>query len=116
MKTAGVYSPETETTNFGYRLVLEDEVIAENFLLKRELTKVNNRIMELEKRIPQENIIVLRDISREQAKGEIRQLYKTGRTLYCSDLVRELGVDLGTVAEICDELEANGELVIDQNI
>jgi len=116
MKATVGYPTEIETTNLGYRLVLEDEVIAENSLLKRELAKVNNRIMELEKRIPQENVIVLRDISREQAKREIRQLYKTGRTLYCSDLVKELGVDLKTVAEICNELEANGELVIGENI
>jgi len=111
-------SPESTTTySHPYRVIyVGTDIDVEKEMLKQELAKVNKKLTELEKRIPQEGVIVLRDISREQAKEEIKQLFKTGRTLYLSDLVKELGIDLGTVAEICDELEANGELVIDQNV
>ena len=92
------------------------EAESEILRLREELAKVNRKLTELEKRTPQESVIILRDIPKEQAKEEIRQLFKTGRTLYCSDLVKELGINLRTVVEICDELEANGELIVDQNI
>jgi len=118
MKSTIEYAAIEVTGTYPYpeALVYEDQLLTENGLLKKKLEKMSKRIAELEKRLPNESVIVLRDITREQAKGEIVQLYKTGRTLYCSDIVKELGIELRTVAEICDELENNGELVIDQKI
>lgn len=80
------------------------------------MSEVEERIAELEKKTTKENVIVLRDLSREQAKNEIRELFKKGQTLYYSDIVRNLGIDLGTVVSICDELRENGEIEIDENV
>ena len=60
-----------------------------------------------------EDVIVLRSISREKAKQEIVDLFQTGETLYYSDLSHRLGIELPLVVEICQELEAEGEVEVD---
>jgi len=87
----------------------------ENVLLRKELDRINHKLAELEERIPEEKVIVLRQISREQAKQEIKQLFSTGRTLYYSDIAEELGLDLKLVVEICQELEEAGEIAVDDS-
>ena len=52
-------------------------------------------------------------ISYEEATGEIVDLFLTGRTLYYSDIIAQLGLDLRLVVGICDELEASGEIAVD---
>jgi len=81
--------------------------------LERELEEVKMRLWELERR---EKVIELRDIPRGQAKEEIRRLFQSGRTLYYSDIVKELGIDLETVVDVCDELEKEKEIGIDASI
>ena len=60
-------------------------------------------------------MIVLREISREQAKQEIQQLFSSGRTLYYSDIAEELSLDLELVVDICRELEGNREVRVDKS-
>lgn len=55
-------------------------------------------------------MIVLREISKEEAKQEIRGLFAGGRTLYYSDIAEELRLDLKFVVELCHELESAGEI------
>ena len=81
-------------------------------LLQEELKKVKQRLLELENR---EKIIVLRELTREEAKEEIRQLFKSGRTLYYSDVAEELKLDLKLVVDICRELQESNEIGIDED-
>lgn len=87
----------------------ESEIIG----LREELAKVNGKLIELEKRVPQEDIIILRDISKEQARSEIRNLFQSGRTLYYSDIADELCLDLELVVNVCNELLESKEIHID---
>ena len=60
----------------------------------------------------QDNVVVIRTVPREQAKQEIRELFATGETLYYSDIVERLGLDIALVVDICKELEAEGEVSV----
>ena len=88
---------------------------AENMLLRREIEQIKQRLAELERKMPEEKVIVLREISREQAKQEIQQLFSSGRTLHYSDIAKELRLDLQLVVDICRELEGNGEVKVDES-
>ena len=105
-----------ETYPFYDVKLIYNDVIEENLALKREMAEVKTKLGEIEKGMSKERVIILRDIPREQAKEEIRQLFKNGGTLYYSDVVRNLGIDLRTVIEICDELKENGEIVVDKKV
>ena len=65
--------------------------------------------------MPEEKVIVLREMSREQAKQEIQQLFSSGRTLYYSDIAEELRLDLELVVDICRELEESREVKVDRS-
>ena len=62
-----------------------------------------------------EKVIVLRGITREEAKAEIIDLFATEETLYYSDISERLGIDLEMVVEICRELKAEGAIRIDDD-
>ncbi len=91
-------------------------MILENVLLRQEVEQIKQRLSELEERIPEEKVIVLKEISMEEAKEEIRQLFSSGRTLYYSDIAEELRLDLKLVVDICLELQASGEVEIDESV
>jgi len=65
--------------------------------------------------MPKAKVIVLREISREQARQEVRQLFTSGQTLYYSDIAEELGLDLELVVDICRELEESREVKVDRS-
>lgn len=88
---------------------------AENISLRKEVEQIKQKLAELEERMPKEKVIVLREISREQAKQEIQQLFSSGRTLYYSDIAEELSLDLELVVDICRELEGNREVRVDKS-
>jgi hypothetical protein len=90
-------------------------LMRENTLLRQEIEKIKQRLSEFEERIPEEKVIVLREIPREQAKQEVQQLFSSGRTLYYSDIAEELKLDLELVVDICRELEGSGEVKIDDS-
>ncbi|MFC1991979.1 hypothetical protein ACFLVC_04590 [Chloroflexota bacterium] len=58
---------------------------------------------------------MLRDISKEQAREEIKQLFLTGRTLYYSDIADELSLDLKLVVDICREFQESNEVGVDKD-
>lgn len=60
-------------------------------------------------------MIVLRELTREEAENEIKDMFKTGRTLYYSDIARELRIDLELVVEICRELIEKGEIEVNDD-
>ena len=62
--------------------------------------------------MPKEQVIILREISREQAKEEIRKLFLEGDTLYFSDIAKRLSLDLELVVDISRELLEKGEIQV----
>ncbi len=92
---------------------LPSRIIMSYLSFQRELEQLKQRILELDNK---EKVIVLREITREEAKQEIRQLFSSGRTLYYSDIVQELKLDLETVVDICNELEEEKGIGVDASI
>lgn len=65
--------------------------------------------------VTKEKIVVLREISKEEAEKEILKLFSGGQVLYYSDIAEKLGLDLKLVVEICSELQSKGRIeVIDE--
>ena len=91
-------------------------LMEENPALRQEIAQSKQKLAELEERIPEEKVIVLREISMEKAKKEIRQLFSNERTLYYSDIAEELRLDLKLVVDICHELQESGEIGIDDRV
>lgn len=91
------------------------KLVLENWLLRGELRKIKHRLSEIENRIPEEKIIMLRNINRNELKQEIREAFSDGQTLYYSDIAERLGIDLKSVVDICRELQKSGEIGIDED-
>jgi Mn-dependent DtxR family transcriptional regulator len=60
-----------------------------------------------------EQVIALRNITREQARQEILKLFQSGETLFFSDIAERLRIDLPLLVEICQELYEEGEIEVD---
>lgn len=71
---------------------------------------------ELTRFVPAEKIVILREISRDEAMEEIRELFASGKTLYYSDIASQLRLDLELVVDICKELMSRGEIAVDENL
>lgn len=95
-----------------------DNSHSSNKMLKKEIDALKERIAVVESRVEQleatamisDEVIVLRTISREEAKQEIRELFKAGGSLFYSDISERLRIDLPLVVELCQELENEGEI------
>ena len=85
----------------------------QNYALRERIRAIEERLANIEATIPKERVIVLQEISKEEAKEQIRNLFSTGRTLYYSDIAEELRLDLEMVVEICNELQESGEINTD---
>lgn len=88
----------------------------ENAQLRQEIEGIKDILSNIMDRLPQEKVVVLREISKDQAKNEVKQLFSSGRTLYYSDIAQELGIDLELVVSLCKELEEEGEIGVDASI
>jgi len=71
---------------------------------------------QLEAKFMKDRMIVLRDVTREELKREIRNLFSNGQTLYYSDIAEQLEVDLKSVVDICRELQENKEIGVDNSV
>ena len=86
-----------------------------------EIRELKARVAALEEQVARleensvENVIVLREITKEEAKAEIINLFAAGDTLYYSDISERLRIDLEMVVEICRELKAEGAIRIDDD-
>ena len=108
-----VLSPVMNTwTTLTAPLVLE-KLAVENSILRKEVDAIRKKLADLEERMPEHKVIVLREISREEARQEIRELFTNERAFYYSDIAEELQLDLKLVVEICHELEEAGEITLD---
>jgi hypothetical protein len=81
--------------------------------LKAKVAALEQEVAQLKAALPEEPVIVLRSITREQAKQEILELFQSGETLHFSDIACRLHLDLPLVVEICQDLRAEGEIDVD---
>jgi len=89
--------------------------------LYAEIEKLRARVASLESQIgafqtdgfDQSEVIVLRTIERDEAAQEILQLFRSGETLFYSDIAKRLQLDLQPVVEICQELIEAEEIEVD---
>jgi len=90
---------------------------AENYTLKQIVRAIEERLTYIEATIPKERVVILRELSREEAEKEILELFAESQTLYYSDIAEKLGIDLRLVVEICNELQNKGEIeVVDDTL
>ena len=115
VRYATQYVETGEETSYEQLYLLKQQ----NFQLQQDVNRLTGRIQLLEQRLerleevmPEEKVIILREVSREQAEGEIRALFATGETLYYSDIAERLGLDLELVVEICNELKEQGDIEV----
>lgn len=76
-----------------------------------ELVGLRKRVGALEAQL-QSQVVVLREITRDQAKGELKEFFRQhgDEQRYPSDAAIALRLDAALVRELCDELTAEGLL------
>ncbi len=84
--------------------------------MRDEVNDLKERVAELEAQVEALSsaagkLVMIRTIDRAEAKREIHNLFESGETLYYSDFVQRLGLDISVVVELCKELESEGEVV-----
>lgn len=83
---------------------IKDSVSTVSTLLTKRVEALEKKIKELSTEIV-EKVVVLKPITKKEARAKIIRLFKSSKILYYSDIVEKLGIDLPLVVEICDELE-----------
>ena len=74
-------------------------------------TQMESRVAALEERVTrleehsEEKVIELREVTMDEARAEIVDLFAAGETLYYSDIADRLRLDLEMVVEICHKLQ-----------
>jgi hypothetical protein len=92
------------------------QLLQENVRVRQEISDLAGKLSELIDLIRDNypagtgGMMVLRNISRPQAKKEILQLFKKQQSLYYSDVADQLRLDLEFVVDICAELEREGKI------
>ena len=86
-----------------------------------EIGELKARVAALEAQVARlegdstEKVLVLREITRDEARAEIAELFRGGETLYYSDISDRLRIDLEMVVEICRELLEEGAIGVDDD-
>ncbi len=74
-------------------------------------TQMESRVAALEERVArleehsEERVIELREVTMDEARAEIIDLFANSETLYYSDIADRLRLDLEMVVEICNKLQ-----------
>jgi len=97
---------------FSFAKVVREEIRSMEERMNERIDRRMNELIEKQniKEGTTEEVIMLRSISREQAKEEIMELFDKSDKLYYSDIVEALKLDLEEVVEIVEELKAEGEV------
>lgn len=97
---------------FSFVKVVREEIRSMEERMNERIDRRMNELIEKQniKEGTTEEVIMLRSISREQAKEEIMELFDKSDKLYYSDIVEALKLDLEEVVEIVEELKAEGEV------
>lgn len=98
-------------------VTLENRLSSMQEIMTKRFDILTNKIDKLSKKIEsvgktQEKVVVLKTISREQAKNEIKAYFRKndGKKIGYSDIVKNLNIDLKMVVEICNELMEEGDI------
>ena len=83
--------------------------------LKERVRELEDQLEVLKATVGMSKVIVLRSVTKEQAKREIQDLFDTGETLYYSDVARRLDLELDLVVALCNELVQEGYIGTDGN-
>lgn len=100
-------------------LVTIESIVSPNVIarMQTEIYELRARVAALEQEAEairaSEEVVVLRTVSREEGKQEIKRLFEQGGTWYYSDIARQLRLELPLVVELCQELEEEGEIETD---
>jgi hypothetical protein len=116
-------SASSEVTKKAEEFRKDLKIAAEKFtnqaiteIIKKETTHrfelLEDRIKKIEASIPKQKTIILREVTREEAKSEIEQLFRKSNILYYSDIAEKLRIDLELVVDICEELVKEGKVKI----
>jgi hypothetical protein len=81
----------------------------------QRIESLEQRLRDVEESISREAVVVIREISREEAKTEIERLFQDGKVLYYSDIARQLRIDLELAVDICEELSKEGKVRVADN-
>lgn len=108
MVTENRNTADTELENAQLRI--------ENYSLQQKIQSIETRLVNIESQMPIEKVVILRDISLEQAKKEVEELFSRRTTLYYSDIASELGISLETAVKICSELQESGAIEVNDGI
>jgi hypothetical protein len=73
--------------------------------LESRIADLEERVARLEEHSEEMKVIEIREITKDEAKAEIIDLFATGETLYYSDISERLRIDLEVVVEICHQLQ-----------
>jgi len=89
-----------------------EAAISQSVSLLRRIETLEERLEKLESSARREDAAALSGMSRDKAKTRIATMFSAGDRLYYSDIAKELGIDLGLVSDICDELVREGKIKI----
>lgn len=73
--------------------------------------KVIERLSQLEQEYISENIVIIEEMDKEEAKNKISKYMEENRTADTEELMENLKIDLRLLVEILDELREEGVLV-----
>ena len=85
--------------------------------LKKQVAILSARVAELEREaeaardLESDDVIVLRDITKEQARKEILEAFAADEPLDHADLAEDLRLEISLVFEVCNELIDEGLVV-----
>ena len=94
------------------------ELVQENRALLAEIRNLTRALSELisalkgKDEVAGGEVVILREIPRDQAKKEIVELFNKSGTLYFSDIAENLRLDLELVVLLCEELKKEGKIKI----
>jgi len=87
--------------------------------LSQEVASMKKALAEINQSFPtdqQDEIIELRDLTEDQARVEILELFKeTQKPLFYSDIAEKLCLDLRLVVEVCNNLIEKGNIEVDDS-
>ena len=73
--------------------------------MESRIAALEERVTRLEEHSSEVNVIELREVTKDEARAEIIDLFAAGETLYYSDIADRLRLDLEMVVEICHKLQ-----------
>ena len=82
--------------------------------LETRIAALEERVARLEEHHAEVKVIELREVTKDEAKTEIVDLFATGETLYYSDISERLRIDLEMVVDICHDLQQEGAIGVEE--